>query len=521
MGGFRGEAVASILSALHTQLLPDPMAVAQAGEPLRPSMSRLTSRVSLGGFGAVLLKVHRMRSGGERALSVVRKSRAHQEFRAARFLNAAGVPVAEPLAYAERRARGVLVESFFVATFLEGVRPVHDVLLVQPADKRRSLVGRLAELIRTMHDAGFDHQDLHSGNILVGPGPGDVCPIYVTDLHRSALGGRVSDGARLRAIARWLHSLQHHISGEEWIHTLDCYQSQAAACPLPMARVVASVRALERRRRASRGKRCFKESTVYTLDVGAGHGARRRDLPLTRLESVLLAHDRERHPGRAGLAKENRKGVVTRHGDIIVKERRAASALGRVRDRLLPTRHAAGYVNAHMLGVLGVGTAKPLAWLHRDGRVFSLYEDLSKLPRLDHLTRQLFAATDRRRQVALRDACADWLGSLHAGGVYHGDLKAVNVLVEEGPRVVGFRLIDTDHCHFASYPQPVERRRCVKNLAQLAASIPVSVTRTERLRFFRRYARLAPSTMQDVRSVAPAVAAIMADRILVVDEPIE
>jgi len=521
LAGFRGEVVPELESVLHTQVLHDPMAVAQAGESLRPSMSRLTSRVVLPDYGTVLLKVHRIRSSTERMQSLVRRSRAHQEYRAARFLDAAGLPVAQPLAYGEQRRGGMLHASFFIAAFLPNVRPVHEVLPVQPADKRRALLGRLSVLIRAMHDAGFDHRDLHSGNVLAGPGPGDACALYLTDLHRSRMGASVPRAARLASMARWLHSLQAVLTPEEWMVVLDRYQTDGGRCELPTADVMDAVRKLERRRRASRGKRCFKESTVYTRDVGAGRGARRRDLSLERLEAVLRAHDREAQPGRPGLAKAGRKGVVTRHGDIVVKERRAASAFGRLRDRLAPQRHAAGYRHAHMLGVLGVGTAKPLAFVQRDGRTFTLFEDLSKLPRLDHLARELYAGSDRRRQVALREASALWLGALHAGGVYHGDLKGVNVLVEEGPRVVGFRVIDTDHCRFFPYPKPVDARRCVKNLAQLAASIPVSVTRSERLRWYRLYRHVAPAPMKDTRAVASEVAAALAQKIVVLDEPIE
>ncbi len=520
LAGFRGEALPSFVGVLHTKLLPDPMAVAQAGDVLRPSMSRVTSRVVLDGFGPVLLKVHRTRSPGERLPSLVRRSRARQEFLAARFLDAAGLPVAAPLAYGEQRRGGLLRTSFFVAAFLPGVKPIHDVLPVQPADKRRALLGRLSVLIRSMHDAGFDHRDLHSGNVLAGPGPGDACALFLTDLHRSRMGA-VPARARRNAMARWLHSLQHHIDADEWMHVLDRYHPDGERVLVPTGEVLHAARRLERTRRASRGKRCFKESTVYTRDVGRGRGARRRDFELARLEAALAAHERESAPGSAGLAKSNRKGLVTRHGDVVVKERRPTARLDRLRDALVPSRHAAGYRNAHMLGVLGIGTARPLAFVQRDGRTFSLFEDLSKLPRLDHLARELYAGTDRRRQVALRDASALWLASLHLGGVYHGDLKGVNVLVEQGPRVVGFRVIDTDRCRFFPYPEPVDARRCIKNLAQLAASIPVSVTRTERLRWYRRYLTGAPAPMREERAVATAVADALAKKIVVVDEPIE
>ena len=54
----------------------------------------------------------------------------------------------------------------------------------------------------------------------------------------------------------------------------------------------------------------------------------------------------------------------------------------------------------------------------------------------------------------------------------------------------------------------------------LAASIPLVVSRSERLRWWRRYA--GPSGFRgDERAVARAVAALVAEKIRVVDAPIE
>lgn len=278
---------------------------------------------------------------------------------------------------------------------------------------------------------------------------------------------------------------------------------------------------LERVRRRSRGRRCFRESTVYTRDVGEGRGWRRRDLDVRRIEDALRAHRASREPGEHGFVKRSRKGIVTRHGDLVVKESLVVGWGGRLKDRLAPARHRAGFDHARALVAAGVATARPLAWVRRGGRDFTLYEDLSTLPRLDHLAFDRYApGAPRAGQVRLRDAAADWLGRLHAQGIYHGDLKGCNVLVrEEGRDAPAFPLIDVDRVLF--FGRPVDDRRRAKNLAQLAASIPVAVTRSERLRFYRRYAAaLGGSSVPEAR-MAAAVARALAPRTRVVDRPIE
>lgn len=269
---------------------------------------------------------------------------------------------------------------------------------------------------------------------------------------------------------------------------------------------------------AQDARRCLEENEEFTLDVGEGEGVRRRDLSLQRLEAALRAHDDALSTADPRVAKRARKSDVTCHGDVVVKESIPFGRIGRVKDRLAPRRHDAGYRYAYRLGLEGVATARPFAWIRRAGRVFTLYADLSDLPRLDHVVRTLYGVPDREEQGRLRDTVADWLGGLHAGGVYHGDLKGSNVLVRRLETGFELPLIDTDRVRFLS--QPVDDRRREKNLAQLAASMPISVTPSERLRWYRRYVRIA-TTQRKERAVVRKVAAAVATKTRVVDEPIE
>jgi hypothetical protein len=216
---------------------------------------------------------------------------------------------------------------------------------------------------------------------------------------------------------------------------------------------------------------------------------------------------------------------VTRHGDAVVKES-VLSTSGRLEGVLLPRRLRAGYENAHALAVRGFGTAAPLAFVRRDGRVLTVYEDLSRLPRLDHRVRQALAPGpggrpewSRAKTRAVLEACADVMARLHRTGVWHGDLKGCNWLVEERAGGIGFRLIDTDRVRFF---RRTSWSRRMRNLAQLAASIPVRVTRADRLRWWRRYALGTPfSTREAERRAARDVAALLSRKTVVVDEPIE
>jgi hypothetical protein len=316
----------------------------------------------------------------------------------------------------------------------------------------------------------------------------------------------------VRALAHLLHSLESTGRAGR-LRIVAAYAASRTLLPAVERRM----RRVERRRRRSRARRPWVESTVYTRSVGVGRGSRRRDVPPERIERALAEHDAALAAGDARVRKRGRRSRVTAHGDLVVKERVAPTPLARLRDRLSPRRAAAGYVHAHALGVLGVPTAGPVAFVRREGRTFSLFEDLSRFPRLDLHAAEVFRRAALPERRALLRASADWVARLHARGIYHGDWKGVNVRVDPGPPP-RFHLIDTDRVVVSDGPVPLRRR--VKNLAQLAASIPRAVTRTDRLRWWRRY-RSHPGLDADERVVARRVSAALARRTVVVDEPIE
>ncbi|MDJ0972971.1 MAG: lipopolysaccharide kinase InaA family protein [Planctomycetota bacterium] len=519
---YRGLLERDVERVLLAELLAAPEARARAGRILSENRYRVTSRVPVREGRALLVKVHRARGLGERLLSWFKPSRARTEWAIARHLAAIGIPVPRPFAYGEARTAGTLSGAFFVGEFLDGVKRLDEALCEdQPRAKQRALLRRAVGLIRAMHDRGFDHRDLHAGNILVKPGPGDVRAMTIVDLHRARMGAPLGRARRAAALGKWLHSIQDQVHAGARLRLVGAYLGEGASRDVRRAfyaRVERVRRRIHTRWLASRAKRCFKESTSYTRDVGAGRGYRSRRLTLERLEDALREHETALALDDARVAKRGRKGLVTVHGDLVVKETIPADWLGRLKDRLAPDRHRHAYGNAHRLAFLGVHAAQPLAYLRRRGRVFSLFTDLSAYARLDLLARDTFRSGDPDSARSLLRDSADWLGTLHRRGVYHGDLKGVNVRVDaSGARHV-FWLIDTDRVLVGG--RPVAERRRIKNLAQLAASIPRDVTRTDRLRWFRRY-QAALGLVLDERAVARAVAGELAQKIVVVDEPIE
>lgn len=490
--GWRLTGEPPVLEALAAEVLTDAPAAARRGSVLRATTDRVVSRLTLAGVGDVLLKVERSYGLEEAVRGWFHPTRASSEWAAARALVERGVPVPEPLALAERGGALAGRLTAYVGRFLPDVEPLSEVLPRLSAEAAGALLSRVGALIAQMHAAGFDHRDLHPGNVLVGSGASPS--LTLIDLHRGRLASP-SEADCDAALARLLSGLRAAALSEEEAHAslLEGWLGGKPPTPAVLAaRLAPRIAALRRARQAKHDAWALVPCPWYAAVPGPGEGlsdlAGVRDLALAphTLRLRLEEHDAllARHDPR--VLKDRPKSAVTRHGDVVVKETRLKGWRVVLKRLLTPGRLVAGHVNAHRLRVRAIPTARSLACVRRGARRFTLYQDLSALPRLDDLVRRLYGSGARREQARLRAASADWLADLHARGVYHGDVKALHVLVEGGLGAPRFVLIDTDRLKLLGARVSASRR--LKNLAQLDASIPVNVTRTERLRWWRRYA---------------------------------
>jgi hypothetical protein len=177
--------------------------------------------------------------------------------------------------------------------------------------------------------------------------------------------------------------------------------------------------------------------------------------------------------------------------------------------------------------VRGLAAARPVAYLVEGAgplvrREVLVMEDVSVGgERLDHRVLRLHREGTLHGAAgrALAEATARFVRDLDRGGIHHGDLKACNLYVQEGEDgAPAIRVVDYDRVRFGR--GPVDFRRRVKTLAQLSASIPVCVTRTDRLRFFRRAAPTG-DVARDWKRHARGVAEACRAKIVVEMEPIE
>lgn len=76
------------------------------------------------------------------------------------------------------------------------------------------------------------------------------------------------------------------------------------------------------------------------------------------------------------------------------------------------------------------------------------------------------------------------IGRLHKLGIYHGDLRLNNILIQQKDRDIEFHIIDNESiCFYKKIP----KRLIEKNLVQVNMVFPLYMTREDRIRFFKVY----------------------------------
>ncbi len=138
-----------------------------------------------------------------------RGSKAERSFRAARAVQAAGVPTPEPILWLD--AKGVSGTSFYICRRIEG-KEVRFLFRAAAAGRERTefpdldlaaVLGEIGRLARRLHDSGLRHRDLSVGNLLILAGaPGAPPRLSLLDLNRAHLGVALGRSARMREFSR-------------------------------------------------------------------------------------------------------------------------------------------------------------------------------------------------------------------------------------------------------------------------------------------------------------------------------
>lgn len=371
------------------------------------------------------------------------------EWRSLHRLHARQLAAALPVMRGQRHGPGPL--SFFLLT-----EEIPGTVLGRHPAPPAEAVG---EFLARLHAAGAWPTDLHPHNIVVDPGGRP----HLIDAQQVVFLPWIPGGLRVRNLGRLLS----HLRDEDgppgwWALCLDSYNRRFHA-PVGAADVLRAADAYRRRRLRSRGKRCRRDSTQFTVvREGDARGYRRREFAMGFAE-VAAAFTTGR-PLKNGHIRESRGLCIKTHRP------------GRLhRDRCL-----AGWKMAQALSVRGVAVPRALAYFKSGRRGYLVTEFLVDSQALNEYLSSLVDVRLKRRRLG---ELARWLRRIHSAGIWQHDFKSANVLFCKGE----FFLVDLDSVRL----KPVSERDVIVNLAQLNASVSDAVSLRDRLRFFHCYSQEA------------------------------
>jgi len=447
------------------------------------------------------LFVKRYKTGGlsDALKYLLLPSKARTEWRALNLFEARGLPCPKAIAFSEKKTAGVLRDAFLVTRSLAPAPALNEYVERTPPapETRREITCALARLVQKLHARGVYYRDLHAGNILIRHRSGSAPDLFFIDLHRAKFPPALFQWMQVRDIAQLCNSLP--ATAADSARFFLAY-TQAAGMSGRRSRafrkLIQAKRAeLEARRIRSRSKRCLRNSTVFEKKASWRETYfGRRDFGRAAAENAIALHAVQRETDLERAVKQTSKSVLTRHvieGHIpfCVKGYQYLGPLYAVKSLFRKSRAVKSWTAAHGLLVRGIDTPLPLAVVEKKWGPFILESFLVTrwLTGVLELNEYLQHTPLQGRKHAFIKALALAMRAVHDKGIYHGDLKSNNILVEDlGPEGWRFYFIDLDRVSFTRRVLFQER---ANNLAQSNASVTGSISAKARLLFFRFYAK--------------------------------
>lgn len=479
---------------------------------------RIRGRMEMDGTGYFVKRFKR--AGAGRTLkSLLLGHVAKKEFTASRYLAEGGIRTPEALAVGV--SPGLPAHAIIVFREITGAVPVQDLFLKAGPRQRAHYLDLIAQTTAALHRARFYHRDYHAGNLLLSTDEAAKPFLWVVDLHRSSFPRDTSGFRGPKNIADVIHSLGPAVTQDDVTRFLSRYRQENPDARWDEAKARRSIetrlRRIEARRLSSRTKRCFIDSTGFSVTRGASEVVYARRGSILPEETAQLIGRFKAGQGR--LIKKDKKATIrlieTNRGELCVKAYEHLGFWGLIKAVAGFSRGHNSWKAAHALSLRGFETPGHLCLVIRR-RFF--------IPRAVYLVSESIAPRlEAARFVtgALKNAPSDELsrfveslgslvGSLHRAGIYHRDLKTSNIAVGPERGTFSISLLDLDSVRF---DRPVSRQRRAKNLSQIYLSVPGIIGARHRRLFFEAYAA-ASGKPEELPAVVRLVGGLVKGKVL-------
>jgi len=354
----------------------------------------------------------------------------------------------------------------------------------------------LVNTVKRFHHSGLFHQDLHAGNFLW-----DGDSFFLVDLHRARILSSLSINRRLWNLSHLFHSLRSIWEERDHSGFLETYFEGEPLSPQTKEEYLRKIHirmdCLQKRQWRSRTRRCLKDSTEFSVEKETGRTIyHRKEFSLDRLNQAIEDHLSILQKNPTLLVKQSPEVVVSLSKDgkdnICVKQFRHSGLWDSLKEHLRTSKGLNAWISGNGLKSREIASIKTLAlvekrrgWIWRER--FLIMETPKDVLEMDRYILKGFDNLKEKRLFIKN--FAQWLFHLHQKNLYHQDMKSCNILVSKERGNWDFKLLDLEDVILDT---KIDEKKLFKNLLQLNTSIPRTVTRPDRLRFFHEYLRIHP-----------------------------
>lgn len=442
-------------------------------------------------------------------------SKARNEWKLTHQISSLGINTVLPLAVGEKRTGGLLRESYFISKRIPSCETLHQFVLKKakepdsvPFEWKRKLIKDLARMIGQIHKSGIHHKDLHAGNVLM-EWEGNNYKLRLLDLDRAQIHHQLSIRKRAFELAQFNMFFTLFVNRTDRLrffkeyyridpHPWKGYQDGAKLVENKTLKMVNKLYS-KRDKLCLRENKYFKKFNAYPFS-----GFYRKELtqgPLREaLENPLVFLDRSKSKSlKKASEKAVRRFPIHLNGEseeVVIKSYYSSGLFSRLKELFRASRAKKCWYSANALFQRKIPTAKPIACINEKklGFVRKSYFVSEYLPNAEVLTFYLnekfkspLTHEKRKQKIQILTQLARFVRHIHELWIYHGDLKASNILIEEkAPGFYQFYLIDLDHVKVCCR---INRYQRYRNIMQLNKSfLDRKVTSmTDRLTFLKTY----------------------------------
>lgn len=493
-GELRGWVREDLYPLLPSGFFKDPVSTVHetGGKVIKESRLRWAGILTLPKGQRIFLKKDRSKGWLESLKYLFSPSKGRKEWFIAHQLRERNLSIPKPLGWMEKAHLGFVKESYYLSEAIGSGTSIIDSL----RSGEKIAIDTLAREVKSFHDSGLFHKDLHGGNFLWS---GES--FFLTDLHRAKIVRSLSFRQRLWNLSQLFHSLRSQWERGDQMRFIETYFEGK---PLDLQKkeaylqeILSLMDHLQKRQWKSRTKRCLKESTEFSVKREKGVTTyHRRDFPPDRSKKMIEEHLSFVKERPFALVKNASEITVSllENGEnrICVKHFSYPYLWDRLKERFRRSKGLKSWIAGNGLRTRGIPVLEALAFVEmRDGlglkESFFLMEASETGQELDRYI--LRGWEELKGKWLFIKAFAQWLSHFHKMNLYHRDMKTCNILVSKNGAAWNFHLLDLED---VLLDEEVSEKKLFKNFLQLNTSIPKSFTRTDRLRFLKEYTRTHP-----------------------------